>query len=65
MRIIRSKRPISSLNNQRLFTRLTLREIEANTEFQPITLPEQLDFFNILEKKRLTTTLKGCIIYIY
>jgi|MDTC01.1.fsa_nt_gb hypothetical protein len=55
MRIIRSKRPISSLNNQRLFTRLTLREIEANTEFQPITLPEQLDFFNILEKKRLTT----------
>ncbi len=59
MQIIRSKKSLATLNNRRFFTPPTLAEICENPEWKPITLPDELDeqfnFFDILDKKRLTS----------
>jgi hypothetical protein len=60
MKIIRSRKSLADLHNSRLFfTPPTMQEIMDNPEWRPITLPakldEQMDLFNVLDKKRLTS----------
>ena len=60
MKIIRSKKSLASLHNSRMFfIPPTMREIMDNPDWKPITLPDELDeqfnFFDILDKKRLTS----------
>tara|TARA_Y200000002_G_scaffold366375_1_gene357280 strand:+ start:126 stop:335 length:210 start_codon:yes stop_codon:yes gene_type:complete len=54
--LIKSKKSLATLNNQRLFfVPPTMREIMENPEWKPITLPEefteQMDFSEIWQKK--------------
>ena len=54
--LIKSKKSLATLNNQRLFfVPPTMREIMENPEWKPITLPdeldEQLDMFQIWQEK--------------
>ena len=54
--LIKSKKSLATLNNQRLFfVPPTMREVMENPEWKPITLPdeldEQMDFSEIWQKK--------------
>ena len=55
MQIIRSKKSLATLNNQRFFTPPPLKEVLDNAEWKPITLPdeldEQMDMFEIWQEK--------------